>query len=99
MQPISSYSRPVVYAHRALRGINQEELLEIVEKMRDNTVVMLNLEDCTEADVDKITTFLNGASCFQQGDMRKSGSHNYILSPPNVEIDSNQEPSRSSFLP
>jgi FtsZ-interacting cell division protein YlmF len=92
------YGKPV-FAQRTLREVKPEELWEIVEKMRENTVVMLNLEACTEVDVDKIITFLSGAACFQQGVVRPNGSRSYVLTPPNAEVDSDQEPARSSFLP
>ena len=96
----SLYSKPV-FAQRTLREVKPEELWEIVEKMRENTVVMLNLEACTEADVDKIITFLSGAACFQQGVVRPNGSRSYVLTPPNAEVDSDQDskPGGSSFLP
>ncbi len=55
MQNINStsaiYSKPV-FAQRTLREVKPEELWEIVEKMRGGTVVMLNLEACTEEAVD-----------------------------------------------
>ena len=94
------YSKPV-FAQRTLKGLKPEELWEIVEKMRENTVVMLNLEECSEEHMLQITTFLSGAACFQQGEMRLNGSRNYVLTPPNTEVDSDQEPkhSGSSFLP
>ncbi|MDR1409764.1 MAG: cell division protein SepF [Oscillospiraceae bacterium] len=92
------YGKPI-FAQRSLREVKPEELWEIVEKMRENTVVMLNLEACTEADVDKIITFLSGAACFQQGEVRPNGSRSYVLTPPNAEVDSDQETPRSNFLP
>ena len=88
--PSTAYNKPV-FAQRSLREVKPEELWEIVEKMRENTVVMLNLEACTEADVDKIITFLSGAACFQQGVVRPNGSRSYVLTPPNAEVDSDQK--------
>jgi len=96
----SYYSKPV-YTQRTLRERNQEELLDIVDKMRENLVVMLNLELCSEADLDHIITFLDGAASFQGGALRPSASKSYVLTPPNADIDMDYEPEppRSSFLP
>ncbi|MDR3344475.1 MAG: cell division protein SepF [Oscillospiraceae bacterium] len=92
------YGKPI-FAQRTLRDVKSEELWEIVEKMRENTVVMLNLEACNDADADKILTFLSGAACFQQGAVHPNGSRSYVLTPPNAEIDSDQDVSHSNFLP
>ena len=76
---------------RSLTEAKVDMLEEVVSKMRENTVVMLNLEQCNGGDYDKITTFLSGAACFQQGVIKQSGARGYILLPPNAKIDSNIE--------
>jgi FtsZ-interacting cell division protein YlmF len=95
----SLYGKPI-FAQRTLKDDTPDELIwEIVEKMRENVVVLLNLEACSGENADKILTFLSGAVCFQQGSVHTSGLRNYVLTPPNANIDSDQEPPHDNFLP
>jgi FtsZ-interacting cell division protein YlmF len=87
------------FAQRRLTGINDSDLKEIVSKMQAGNVVILNFEGCSEKDEEKITMFLRGASCSQQGGFSKSGEHVYIITPPDVEIDSGHPSPQESFLP
>jgi FtsZ-interacting cell division protein YlmF len=75
-------------------------LEEIVAKLRAGNVVFLNLEECgSEEDEERIIMFLRGASCYQKGGFVDGGKHVYIITPPNVEIDSDQSLPNDNFLP
>jgi len=81
---------PNVQLH-SLNRADVDEINEVVNMMRANIVVMLNLEYCSGGDCDKIITFLSGAACFQQGVVKRHGKRIYVFAPPNMDIGTNIE--------
>ncbi|MDR0883098.1 MAG: cell division protein SepF [Oscillospiraceae bacterium] len=86
VQDINSFVSPK-FVMRDLSNADSAALQEIVDRMREGSVIVLNWEACSENDRGKVLDFLSGASCFQQGGFKKNGNSGWIVLPPNVEID------------
>lgn len=69
-----------------IKPTSMEETKEIVDTLRDNCTVVLNLEGLDVELAQRIIDFVSGASYAIEGGLRKASSYFFILTPYGVEI-------------